>query len=254
MFEKTTFHSTEGGFLCSTEGVFNPAWLKDATETQETIATRSFVPSVEDGHHPGTPDLGQRPYGQEIDTLHRQYIDPQVYHNLPIDSLQAENNNLRAQLSCTLAVLENEKEMNNNLRNQLYSAQTVIEVHSEIRKAELEHYKIYTGPSVPDMIRDKTLAANIIKFHNHPTSDSILDDDNLNLLQRFVEDPSKREQILRDEGIEPEESLKGKQTSLAAYAVWAHDREDVDDGILTKDDIEMLRVWFETGKGGKGSK
>jgi hypothetical protein len=57
--------------------------------------------------------------------------------------------------------------------------------------------KPYTGPSVPDMIRDKTLAENIITYHNHPTSDSILDDDNLNMLRRFVEDPSKREQILR---------------------------------------------------------
>ncbi|UPX19461.1 uncharacterized protein EKO05_0009721 [Ascochyta rabiei] len=48
---------------------------------------------------------------------------------------------------------------------------------------------VYTGPSVSDMIGNKTLAENIIKYHDHPTSDSILDDDNLNLLQRFVEDP-----------------------------------------------------------------
>ncbi|KAF3047693.1 hypothetical protein E8E12_011412 [Didymella heteroderae] len=109
----------------------------------------------------------------------------------------------------------------------------------------------YTGPSVPDMIHDKTLAENIIKYHDHPTSDSMLDDDNLDLLQRFVEDPSKREQILTDEGIDPDESLKGKKASLAAYAVWAHGRDDMNGGILKEEDVEMLRLWFETGKSGE---
>jgi hypothetical protein len=109
--------------------------------------------------------------------------------------------------------------------------------------------KPYTGPSVPDMIRDKTLAENIIRYHNHPASDSMLDDDNLNLLQRFVEDPSKREEILRGEDINPDESLEGKQASLAAYAVWAHGRGDMSGGILKDSDIEMLRSWFGEGKG-----
>lgn len=99
------------------------------------------------------------------------------------------------------------------------------------------------------MIRDKTLAENIIKYHNHPTSDSMLDDDNLALLQRFVNDPSHRDQILRDEGIEPNESLKGKQASFATYAVWAHGGEDMDGGILKEADVEMLRGWFAEGKG-----
>lgn len=110
--------------------------------------------------------------------------------------------------------------------------------------------KTYTGPSVPDMIRDKTLAANIIKFHNHPTSDSILDDENLDVLQRFVEDPSKREQILKDEGIDPDESLRGKQASLAVFAVWAHRRADMDGGMLKDEDLEMLRLWFEMRENG----
>ena len=106
----------------------------------------------------------------------------------------------------------------------------------------------YTGPSVRDMVHTKTLAENIIKYHNHSTSDCILDDDNLNMLQRFVEDPSKRRQILSDQGIDPDESLKGKQTSLAAYVVWAHGREDMDGGMLKDSDIEMLRSWFEKGR------
>lgn len=109
--------------------------------------------------------------------------------------------------------------------------------------------KFYTGPSVPDMIRTKTLAENIIAYHNHPTSDIILDDSNLDMLQRFVSDPSKRSQILLDEGIDADESLKGKQASLAAYVVWAHGREDMDGGILKDSDVEMLRLWFEKGRG-----
>lgn len=76
----------------------------------------------------------------------------------------------------------------------------------------------------------------------------MLDDDNLALLQRFVNDPSNRDQILRDEGIEPEGSLKGKQASLATYAVWAHGREDMDGGILKEGDVEMLRGWFSESK------
>ena len=106
----------------------------------------------------------------------------------------------------------------------------------------------YTGPSVRDMVHTKTLAENIIKYHSHSTSDCILDDDNLNMLQRFVEDPSKRRQILSDQGIDPDESLKGKQTSLAAYVGWAHGREDMDGGMLKDSDIEMLRSWFEKGR------
>ncbi|KAJ4990796.1 hypothetical protein SVAN01_03805 [Stagonosporopsis vannaccii] len=110
--------------------------------------------------------------------------------------------------------------------------------------------KTYTGPTVPDMLRDKTLAENIIKYHDHPTSDSILDDDNLNLLQRFVEDPGQREQILKDEGIDPNGSLEGRQASLAAYVVWAHGRGDANEKWLKESDVEMLRKWFEGGKKG----
>lgn len=108
--------------------------------------------------------------------------------------------------------------------------------------------KSYTGPSVPDMIHNKTLAENIVKFHNHPASDSILDDDNLDLLQRFVKDPAKREQILKDEGVDPNGSLEGQHLGLAAYAIWAHGRDDLDGGLLKESDIKLLREWFEDGR------
>lgn len=108
--------------------------------------------------------------------------------------------------------------------------------------------KSYTGPSVPEMIRNKTLAENIIKYHDHPTSDGILDDDNLDLLSQFVRCPSQREQLLKDEGIDPNESFEGRQATLAAYVIWAHERGNADGGVLKEGDIEMLRKWFETGK------
>lgn len=108
--------------------------------------------------------------------------------------------------------------------------------------------KTYTGPSVADMLREKTLAENIIKYHEHPTSDSMLDDDNLNLLQRFVKDPSQRDQILKDEGLDPNESLQGRQASLAAYAIWAHGKDDVNGGVFKESDIELLGKWFEGGR------
>lgn len=108
--------------------------------------------------------------------------------------------------------------------------------------------KTYTGPSVPTMIQSKSLAENIIKYHNHPTSDSILDDANLDLLQRFVNEPGRREELLREQGIDPEESLEGKEASLAAYVVWAHGRGDMDGGMLKEGDMEMLRGWFEGGR------
>lgn len=104
--------------------------------------------------------------------------------------------------------------------------------------------KPYTGPSVGAMLRAKTLAENIILYHSHDTSDRILDDADLALLARFVDDPSQRAQILRDVGIEPDAALEGKQASLAAYAVWAHGREDMDGGVLKGEDVEMLRRWF----------
>lgn len=108
---------------------------------------------------------------------------------------------------------------------------------------------IYTGPSVQTMLSSKTLATNIIRYHAHPTSDSILDDSNLSILESFVRDPRQRTQILAQEGIDVNEPLEGKQVSLAAYAVWAHGRGEAEGGsVLKEEDVELLRRWFESGK------
>jgi hypothetical protein len=113
--------------------------------------------------------------------------------------------------------------------------------------------KTYTGPSVADMVRDKTLAENIIKYHDHPTSDQILDDHNMNLLQRFVQNPNDRDQLLQEEGIDGNKPLKGRQASLAAYVIWAHGKEEADGGMLTEGDIERMRKWFASGKSSSSS-
>ncbi|KAH6637708.1 hypothetical protein C7974DRAFT_411176 [Boeremia exigua] len=108
--------------------------------------------------------------------------------------------------------------------------------------------KPYTGPDVPTMLQTKTLAENVIKYHDHPTSDSILDDHELGLLKRFVEDPTRRAEILREEGVDPEAAWESRQTGLVAYVVWAHGREERDGGVLKEEDFELLRGWFAGGK------
>ncbi|KAF2127105.1 hypothetical protein P153DRAFT_398475 [Dothidotthia symphoricarpi CBS 119687] len=98
---------------------------------------------------------------------------------------------------------------------------------------------VYTGPSVPDMIASHSLAENIIKYHNHPESDCILDEDELALLRRFVEHPENRDSILKDEGVATGIG-EGSHGSLVQHIVSKHGNGNV----LTESEIEMLRVWF----------
>jgi len=99
----------------------------------------------------------------------------------------------------------------------------------------------YTGPSVPEMVATHTLAENIIKYDDAATGNSILDEENLALLRRFVENPPDRDAILKDEGIEDGEGT-GLQ-SLAGYMVLKHGKGD---NMLDEREIEMLREWFAT--------
>jgi hypothetical protein len=88
------------------------------------------------------------------------------------------------------------------------------------------------------MVANHTLAENIIKYGDPTTGNSILDEDNLALLRRFVENPADRNAILKDESIEDGEGT-GLQ-SLAGYVVLKHGRGDM----LNGREIEMLREWF----------
>jgi len=103
--------------------------------------------------------------------------------------------------------------------------------------------KPYTGPSVSEMIANHSLADNIIKYHNNPDSDAILDRDELAILLRFVNHPGDRDQILKDAGVtEPADSAK-PHVSLAGYIVLRHK----DDPLLSEDEMQKLKEWFDSG-------
>lgn len=103
--------------------------------------------------------------------------------------------------------------------------------------------KPYTGPSVSEMIANHTLADNIIKYHNNPDSDAILDRDEFATLLRCVNHPEDRDQILKDAGVtEPTDSTKS-QVSLADYIVLRHK----DDPVLSEDEMQKLKEWFDSG-------
>lgn len=106
----------------------------------------------------------------------------------------------------------------------------------------------YSGPSVHDMISTHTLAQNIIKYNSQ-----ILDDDNMALLKRFVNDPGSRDQILSDIHIEDVPGVTGQyHGSLAGYIVMRHKTEvgETVEPILTNEEIETLKEWFRTEEEG----
>lgn len=110
----------------------------------------------------------------------------------------------------------------------------------------------WTGPSVKDMIASHTLAENIIKYHHEPCP--VFDSSELVLLRRFVNEPSSRDQILRDcnmVDVEGGELGNGasRHGSLAGYIVARH-RPDATQGpepAMTAHEIEVLKKWFESG-------
>lgn len=109
---------------------------------------------------------------------------------------------------------------------------------------------LYTGPPVKDMIASHSLAENIIKYHDEPCP--ILDPSELVLLRRFVNEPSSRDQILRDCDMVDEEQLgsgASKYGSLAGYIVARH-RPEATSGpglAMTEEEIKTLRTWFDSG-------
>lgn len=102
----------------------------------------------------------------------------------------------------------------------------------------------YSGPSVHDMISTHTLAENIIKYNSQ-----ILDDDNMALLKRFVNDPDSRDQILSDIHIEDVDGVTGSyHGSLAGFIIMKHKSEvgETVEPILTNEEIERLKEWFDS--------
>lgn len=108
----------------------------------------------------------------------------------------------------------------------------------------------YTGPTVAEMIRTHTLAENIIKYNSHPTSGSILDDYNLSLLRRFVENPDERQQILDNAPLTDVDNIQDQYHGpLAGYIILRHQNEVSESvqPILTNEEIGQLQVWFASG-------
>lgn len=108
----------------------------------------------------------------------------------------------------------------------------------------------YTGPSIAEMIRTHTLAENIIKYNSHPTSGSILDDYNLSLLRRFVENPDERQQILEEAPLTDVENIQDQYHGPLAGYIILRSQNEVSESvqpILTNEEIGQLQVWFASG-------
>lgn len=122
--------------------------------------------------------------------------------------------------------------------------------NQEVSDEERRHHLVetYSGPSVHDMISTHTLAENIIKY-----GPQILDDKEMALLKRFVNDPDSREQILTEVHIEDVDGVTGQyHGSLAGFIVMRHKTEvgETVEPVLTNDEIETLKEWFRTEEEG----
>lgn len=99
----------------------------------------------------------------------------------------------------------------------------------------------YTGPSVGQMLKNHTLAHEIITRHDGPQHESVLDDSELRLLQRFCADPSSKDEIL-------DGYVAGSQPqSLVKFVVHKHGSEQP---ALEESEIVELRDWFTRGGAG----
>lgn len=114
----------------------------------------------------------------------------------------------------------------------------------------------YNGPTVREMVASHTLAQETMARHG--TGDqAIFDDDNINQLRRFVQDPSSERSVVfgklgmgsGDDSNDVQAAIDkagGGGHSLAEYAVVAH---GTDKAVLTDEEIVALREWFASGGG-----
>lgn len=108
----------------------------------------------------------------------------------------------------------------------------------------------WTGPSVKDMLASHTLAENVIKYHNAPCP--VFGPSELVLLRRFVNEPSSRDQILRDCNMVDDGEIgsgASKHGSLAGYIVARHglDATSGPEAAITEEEIHVLKTWFDSG-------
>lgn len=121
--------------------------------------------------------------------------------------------------------------------------------------------RTYTGPSVAEMIRNHTLAHNIMTRHDTmPPEERILGADDMAILRRFVcaDDLSaERTHIIHEhdlqdeEGVRPGERAANVKGTLAGFCVVRHGMagEGTAGPALTDGEIGDLKGWFERGGG-----
>ncbi|KAK1596552.1 uncharacterized protein LY79DRAFT_667153 [Colletotrichum navitas] len=100
---------------------------------------------------------------------------------------------------------------------------------------------VYTGPSVADMLANRTLAKEIIARNSDP--EPILDADELALLEQFVNDPNRANAILESKGLAADPKNSG---SLVAYVISLH---ATDSPALSAEDISSLKAWYMNNAG-----
>lgn len=105
--------------------------------------------------------------------------------------------------------------------------------------------------SVPEMIRTRSFARNIISRHG--TADAIFDEEKLSLLHQFCQAPDRKTELLAETDMldEPGEPLGTKANkvhgNLAGYLIAKHNSPEA---ILTSAEIVELHQWFESGRAG----
>ncbi|KAF2431696.1 hypothetical protein EJ08DRAFT_712476 [Tothia fuscella] len=98
----------------------------------------------------------------------------------------------------------------------------------------------YRGPSMKWLMANHKFASQIIATYPMRPAD-ILDDAELVLLRNYVEDPSRRKQILQERGLWSEDPVEREKLcgGVGSLTCWVIGREVFDGG-----ELDMLREWF----------
>ena len=104
----------------------------------------------------------------------------------------------------------------------------------------------WQGPSVKEMIESRTLGQMIIKHQDGPTP--IFDDNEMERLRSFVQDPNGTSALLREHEMQDKDSespgtAASAKGSLAGYIAATYGTEK---SALTEDDVVALKQWFNT--------
>ncbi|KIW08844.1 uncharacterized protein PV09_00770 [Verruconis gallopava] len=105
----------------------------------------------------------------------------------------------------------------------------------------------YDGPSMKWLIDNRKLAHQIVATHQFAPSGRILDDEQLDFLRAYVDDPTPSgvEQLAREHGFwndglnRMDKQLALAKGSLVGYAICV--------GAFDGPSLELLKQWFDSG-------